>query len=140
MAVNNQLEEGLESFTCTKTWIDWSFTERMTRVMSRAFHKIQMQPLEPSASKRQTLSKPREELIESALWPEMRISKIMAMEGQWEQTISVKFLHKFGLPAPVQFQTSIFIERKLKDWSCGHDWSSILLTEGPRGYEVVCLE
>ena len=114
MAVNNQLEEGLESFTCTKTWIDWSFTERMTRVMSRAFHKIQMQPLEPSASKRQTLSKPREELIESALWLEMRVSKIMAMEGRWEQTISVKFLQKFGLPAPVQFQTSIFIERKLK--------------------------
>ena len=114
MTVNNQLEEGLESFTCTKTWIDWSFTERMTRVMSRAFHKIQMQPLEPSASKRQTLSKPREELIESALWLEMRVSKIMAMEGRWEQTISVKFLQKFGLPAPVQFQTSIFIERKLK--------------------------
>ena len=73
-----------------------------------------MQPLEPSASERQTLSKPREELTEFALWPEMRVSKIMAMEGRWEQTISVKFLHKFGLPAPVQFQTSIFIKRKLK--------------------------
>ena len=114
MAVNNQLEEGLEAFTCTKTWIDWSFTERMSRVISRAFHKIQMQPLEPSASERQTLSKPREELTESALWLEMRVSKIMAMEGRWEQTISMKFLQKFGLPAPVQFQTSIFIERKLK--------------------------
>ena len=104
MAVNNQLE-GLEAFTCTKTWIVWSFTERMSRVMS---------PLEPSESEWQTLSKPREELTEFALWPEMRVSKIIAMEGRWEQTISVNFLQKFGLPAPVQFQTSIFIERKLK--------------------------
>nr|POF00425.1 hypothetical protein CFP56_58573 [Quercus suber] len=44
----------------------------MSRVMSQAFHKIQMQPLKPSASERQTLSKPREELTKSALWPEMQ--------------------------------------------------------------------
>ncbi|KAM4070869.1 hypothetical protein ACB094_11G017700 [Castanea mollissima] len=114
MAVNYQLEEGLEAFTCTKAWIDWSFTERMSRVMSRAFHKIQMQPLKPSASERQTLSKLREELTKFALWPEMRVSNITAMEGRWEQTISVKFLQMFRLPAPLQFQSSIFIGRKLK--------------------------
>ena len=39
---NNQLEEGLEAFTCTKMWIDWSSIERMSRVMPRAIHKIQM--------------------------------------------------------------------------------------------------
>ena len=73
-----------------------------------------MPPLNPIASERQTLSNPRLELMESSLSPEMRVSKTTTREALWRRMMSEKFLQKFELPAPLQFQTKTFIGDDLK--------------------------
>ena len=73
-----------------------------------------MPPLKPEASERKTLLKLREELTSSALVLDMRVSIIIAIAGLKRLVISREFRRKEVLPAPLQFQTRIFISNELE--------------------------
>lgn len=75
-----------------------------------------MPPLKLEASERLILLKPRE-LTSSALDLEMRVSMITAIAGLWHRDMLRKFMRKLLLPAPLQFQTRIFISEGEKGFA-----------------------
>lgn len=86
-----------------------------------------MPPRKPVALEGQTLSKLREALTSSALWHEIWVSMTTVMSRWWAMMRSEKLHLKFWFPVPLQFQTRIFIRRRLK-WLAMGIWLGLHFT------------
>ena len=84
MADKIQLDEGLEAHTCTKAWMAWSVTDRISKLVLCLFQRIQMPLLKTEALERRTLSKPFDlSGVETSFEDRSIGSRLSFMERVW---------------------------------------------------------